>query len=364
MFVLVFAAVAAAGTERSSLRNAEGFQWAVPPYAFEFPRDHASHPRFQTEWWYYTGHLSSKAQRFGYELTFFRVGLPRFRAQSPSAWAARDLVFMHLALTEESAGRFRHHESARRASLDLAGADSTRYRVWLGDAFAGFAADGVTHRLRAAGPTFAIDLSLVSGKPPAIHGENGVSQKSPGRGNASHYYSLTQLATTGVLVRDGDTLQVEGRSWMDHEFATNGMAATHAGWDWFSVQLDDGRELMLYQLRRRGGTVEPLSHGTLVERDGQTRALELAEFHIESTGRWTSPRTGAVYPSGWVLRVPSIALEITLEPTLKDQELVVPSMGGVVYWEGSVRLKAVSRGVPVQGTGYVELTGYTGRAPF
>lgn len=362
--VSTLAAAPAASPEHASRVDAQGFQLALPPYAFEFPRDHAAHPRFRTEWWYYTGHLRSHDERFGYELTFFRVGLPSLRPQSPSAWAARELVFMHVALTEESRGRFRHHEEARRVAMGLAGADSTRYQVWLGEASAGFAEDGVTHRLRAAGPKFALDLSLVSEKSPAIHGANGVSQKSAGLGNASHYYSLTRLATTGVVVRDGDTLKVEGRSWMDHEFATNTMAATHAGWDWFSVQLDDGRELMLYQLRLKSGAVEPLSHGTLVERDGRTRGLRLSDFRIESTGRWTSPRTRAVYPSGWVLRVPGEQLVITLEPTVKDQELVVPSMGGVAYWEGSVRLKAVSRGLPVKGTGYVELTGYTGRAPF
>ncbi len=364
LLVLTLGVVSAAGPQQPTALDAQGFQLAVPPYAFEFPRDHASHPRFQTEWWYYTGHLESARERFGYELTFFRVGLPRLRPQSPSAWAARELVFMHLALTEESRGRFRHHEATRRVSMGLAGADSTRYRVWLQDAFAGLADDGVTHRLRANSPTFGLDLSLASSKPPAIHGEHGVSQKAAGRGNASHYYSLTRLAANGVLIRDGDTLKVGGTSWMDHEFATNPMAATHAGWDWFSVQLEDGRELMLYQLRLKSGAVEPLSHGTLVERDGRTRALRLADFRIEATGHWRSPHTRADYPSGWVLRVPAEQLVITLEPTVKDQELVVPSMGGVAYWEGSVRLKAVSRGVPVQGVGYVELTGYVGRPPF
>jgi len=353
-----------AGSADASRFDAQGFQLALPPYTFSFPRDHAAHPGFQTEWWYYTGHLGSKAERFGYELTFFRVGLPRLRPQSPSAWAARDLIFLHVALTEESRGRFRHHESARRASLGLAGADSTRYRVWLDDAFAGLAEDGRTHRIRGGGKDFAIDLSMTSGKSPVVHGGGGVSQKSAGRGNASHYYSLTRLETSGVVVRGGDTLRVEGQSWMDHEFASNPMAATHAGWDWFSVQLEDGRELMLYQLRLKNGGAEPLSHGTLVARDGGTRALRLKDYSIAPTGRWTSPKTGAVYPSGWVLRVPSEELEITLDPTVKDQELVAASMGGVVYWEGSVRVRALSRGVAVGGTGYVELTGYSGRAPF
>ncbi len=362
--VLALTVVAPARAETPPRFDSQGFQLALPPYRFEFPRDHASHPRFQTEWWYYTGHLRSKSERFGYELTFFRVGLPRLRPQSPSAWAARDLMFMHLALTEESRGKFRQHESARRTSLGLAGADTARFHVWLDDAFAGLAPDGVTHQLRSRGPAFGIDLMLESSKAPVIHGEQGVSQKSAGEGNASHYYSLTRMKTSGVVVRDGDTLEVVGQSWMDHEFATNTMATTHAGWDWFSVQLDDGRELMLYQLRLKGGGVEPLSHGTLVERDGSTRGLKLADFQIEATGSWTSRKTAAVYPSGWVVRIPSEQLEIVLEPTVKDQELLAASMGGVVYWEGSVRVSARSRGATVLGSGYVELTGYTGRAPF
>ena len=361
---VVLGAVAPARTAESARVDAQGFRLALPPYEFAFPRDHAAHPDFQTEWWYYTGHLQSKSERFGYELTFFRVGLPRLRPQSPSAWAARDLIFLHLALTEESRGRFRHHESARRAAVGLAGADTTRYHVWLDDAFAGLDPDGVTHHVRGAGADFALDLQMRSEKLPTIHGEGGVSQKSTGRGHASHYYSLTRLATTGIVVKDGDTLRVEGPSWMDHEFASNPMAATHAGWDWFSVQLDDGRELMLYQLRLKGGGVEPLSHGTLVARDGRTRGLRLADFSVEPTGRWTSPKTGAVYPSGWVLRVPSEKLVLTLEPTVNDQELIASSMAGVVYWEGSVRVKAVSQDKPLGGVGYVELTGYTGRAPF
>ena len=363
--VLAFMAAPSPGSAGGEVPvDANGFRLAVPPYTFVFPRDHASHPSFQTEWWYYTGHLSSKDRSFGYELTFFRVGLPRLRPTSPSAWAARDLIFMHLALTDEKGNRFHHFESARRAAMSLAGADSTRYHVWIDDAFAGLAQDGRTHRLRGSAPDFALELSLTSTKPPAIHGAKGVSQKSAGVGHASHYYSLTRLATSGRVVLGGDTLSVQGDSWMDHEFASNTMGSTHSGWDWFSVQLGDGRELMLYQLRLKNGQIEPLSHGTLVHADGSTRALSRAEFTIASRTQWTSPHTGAVYPSGWTLRVPSEQLELELEPTVKDQELVAASMGGVVYWEGSVRVRAMSHGVRVEGAGYVELTGYTGRAPF
>ena len=360
----VAASLAVAAAPAGPPLDPQGYRLAVPPWAFRFPADHASHPRFRTEWWYYTGHLEAPGRSFGYELTFFRVALPQQRADSPSAWAARDLVFLHLALTDETRGRFRQHEAARRVALGLAGADSTRYSAWLDDAFARLEADSLTHRLRGAGGDFSLDLSLVPRKPPAIHGSNGVSQKSAGAGNASHYYSLTRLETAGRVVAGQDTFEVRGESWMDHEFASNRMAGTHTGWDWFSVQLDDGRELMLYQLRLRGGGVEPLSHGTLVAADGRTRALALADFRIRALGRWRSPRTGAEYPSGWTLEVPDEGLSLTLTPALADQELVARAMGGVVYWEGSVRATGTSRGAPATGRGYVELTGYAGRAPF
>jgi predicted secreted hydrolase len=344
--------------------DAQGFQLALPPFAFRFPRDHAAHPRFRTEWWYYTGHLRGPGHAFGYEVTFFRVGLPPRGTAGASAWAARDLLFVHLALTDEAAKRFRHSESARRGALGLAGADSTRYAVWLDASFARLEADSLTHHVQGAAPGFALDLELTPRKPPVVHGERGVSQRSAGAGNASHYYSLTRLATRGRVAAGRDTIAVEGWSWMDHEFGSNHLAATHTGWDWFSVQLDDGRELMLYRLRRRDGSVEPLSQGTWVDADGSSRTLRLADVRVRATGTWHSPQTGADYPSGWVLEVPGESLVLTLTPTLSDQELLAGSMGGIAYWEGSVRVEGTRRGARVGGAGYVELTGYAGRAPF
>lgn len=343
----------------------DGYRLAVPPYAFVFPLDHAAHPAYRSEWWYYTGHLRAGGREFGYELTFFRVGLPvAAGGKRDSAWRARHVIFRHLALTDESARRFRTQERADRQALDLAGADSTRYLVWLGDDYAGLEADRTTHRLVGHGDDFALDLRLVPEKPPVVHGELGVSQKAAGMGNASHYYSFTRLATRGRLVIDRDTLEVTGRSWMDHEFGSNQMQETHAGWDWFSVQLSDGRDLMLYRLRQKGGGLEPFSSGTLVEADGRSQHIAYADFDTGPTGEWRSPRTGGRYPSGWRLRLPNEGIELTLSPTLPDQELVVNSMGGLAYWEGSVRVTGKSAGKPVTGQGYVELTGYAGRSPF
>lgn len=357
--VMVALSIAAAPVVRV---DPDGFRLAVPGWTYRFPLDHAAHPQFRTEWWYYTGHLRAGARTFGYEATFFRFALPRAAvAGQPSAWRARDVLFRHLALTDEQGRRFRFDDRAERQALDLAGADSTRYLVWLGDDYAGLDADRRTHRVVGRTGEFALDLALVPEKPPVFHGQDGVSRKS--ETDASHYYSLTRLATRGRLALGRDTLAVEGRSWMDHEWMSHRMSDTHAGWDWFSLQLADGRDLMLYRLRRRDGSDEPQSSGTLVGAGGGSRHLPRAAFEIRSTGTWRSPRTGGVYPAGWVLRLPGEALELTLTPVLADQELVAPSMKGLAYWEGRVRASGRSAGRAIAGEGYVELTGYAGPPP-
>lgn len=367
---IIFCTVAAAppGT-RAEARvrlDADGFRLAMPGWSYQFPQDHAAHPSFRIEWWYYTGHLRAGNKAFGYEATFFRVALPVPTARpagEPSAWRARHVLFRHLALTDEAGKRFLFDDRAERHALDLAGADSTRYLTWIGDDYVGLEADRRTHRVVGRAPEFALDLHLVPEKPPVIHGDDGVSRKSGEEGQASHYYSLTRLATRGRLVRGRDTLAVEGRSWMDHEWSSSRLRDTHAGWDWFSVQLSDGRDLMLYRLRRKSGEDEPVSSGTLVAADGAARHLPLDAFEIRATGRWKSPESGGDYPSGWIVRVPSAGLDLTLEPVLADQELRVPTMNGIVYWEGRVRVRGTSAGRAVSGEGYVELTGYAGPAP-
>lgn len=344
-------------------RNPLGYRHAVAPWRFEFPRDHASHPDFQTEWWYYTGRLESAGRAFGYELTFFRVGLDPARRASASAWAPHSILFAHFALTDIGGKRFRFDERIARPALGMAGADSVRFRVWLDDWSAALDPDGRTHRLRASAESFAVDLSLETRQPPAIHGEGGVSRKSSGIGEASHYYSMPRLATRGTLRVLGRTFEVRGETWMDHEFGSGRLAAGLVGWDWFGLQLDDGRSLMLYRLRRKDGGTEPVSSGTLIERDGRTRHLPLEAFETRATGSWKSPRTGAEYPSGWIVRVPSASLELEVTPAIQGQELVTGGAAGVIYWEGAVRVSGRANGRPLGGHGYVELTGYTGRTP-
>lgn len=336
-----------------------GFENANRAYAFRFPRDHAAHYGYGSEWWYYTGHLRAPdGRRFGYELTFFRVGLrPGNPAPSAgqSAWRGNQLYPAHFALTDESGHAFVHFERLARQALG-AGSSSDRALDVHVDDWSLVGTDPFRMRARAGG--VAIALSQFAQKPPAIHGQNGVSVKAACATCASHYYSMTRLRTTGKLVYGGQTLSVDGVSWMDHEFGSDELQSNQAGWDWFSVQLDDRRELMLYRLRQKDGSVTPQSSGSLVAADGSVTHLNLADFRIEPTGRWKSPHTGADYPSGWRIRIAKANIELVLAPTVLDQELADTS-GGISYWEGAVDvLDAVSR--RPAGVGYVELTGYAG----
>ncbi len=341
-----------------AVAEAPEFRDASTPWTFTFPRDHAAHPDFQTEWWYYTGHLDGGGRSFGYELTFFRVGVSR--SPRASAWALRDLLFAHAALTDENGRRFFYADTLVRPVLGRGGADSVRYRVWIDDWRAGLDSAGTQHELAADAGAFAIDLALQPGKPPVAHGAHGISRKQADLTRSSHYVSLTRMPTRGRVRLDGHWLDVRGASWMDHEFMTTPFDDVHDGWDWFGLQLDDGRELMLYRLRMKGGGFEPYSSGTWVEKDGRSRHLTLADFTIESTGTWTSRASGGRYPAGWRIMVPAERLELALAPTVADQELRTRGIVGVTYWEGSVTIRGRHADAPVTGRGYAELTGYTG----
>ena len=330
-----------------------GFAQAVAPRPLAFPADHGPHPDFRTEWWYYTGNLRTTAGRHvGFQLTFFRVALAPAAAARPSAWATRQLYLAHFAVTDTAGRRFHAARRTSRAALGLAGAEAAPFHVWVERWTA--EADGETTRLRADEDDVAIDLRLSPAKPVALQGDRGLSRKGPEPGNASLYYSVTRLRARGVVRLPGETLDVSGAAWMDREWSTSALGPRVEGWDWFAVQLDDGRDLMVYVLRRRDGTTDPLSAGTLVAADGTTRPLAARDVRVEALDHWTSPRTGVRYPSRWHLDVPSAALQLEIRPRLADQELVV----GTRYWEGAVAVAGLSDGRAASGQGYVELVGY------
>jgi predicted secreted hydrolase len=349
----------------------DGFTVARAPYAYRFPNDHFAHPGYQTEWWYYTGHLRADDGRtFGFELTFFRVGLhpgdPEPTA-TQSRWRGSELYPAHFAITDERGHTFFHVERFAREALGMGSASARALDVRVGDwslegrPLADPSREAMHLRAQAldAGKPDAMDLEVVPAKRPAIHGHDGISKKAACATCASHYYSYTRLITNGTLVFRGERMRVEGLSWMDHEYGSGELQRDQAGWDWFSVQLDDGRELMLYALREKDGSITPQSSGTLVERDGTTRYLALSDFAIEASARWTSPHTHGDYPSAWRVRVPSAGIDIDVTPTVADQELANTSTG-ISYWEGAVRVRGRDDATRTTGVGYVELTGYAG----
>ena len=331
---------------------------ATAGYTFEFPRDHASHPDYKIEWWYYTGNVKSHdGRRFGYQVTFFRVGIDHTPA-NPSRWAVRDLFMTHLAISDASGRRYRFAEKLSRGGPGLAGAAGDRYYTWNEDWVA--TRKGGQHLLRASSTEAAIDLVLDEGKSPVIHGVNGISQKGAQTGNASHYYSLTRMPTRGTIMIDGKRVEVSGESWMDHEFGTSFLEAEQRGWDWLSMQLSDGRELMLYQLRRADGSRDPRSSGTMVDRSGRSLHLTKDDFTLTPGRAQFRSKNGAVYPIEWTVTVPSQRIDLEVTTPLNDQELSLERSTGIAYWEGMIDVSGSAAGAPVSGSGYLEMTGYHG----
>jgi predicted secreted hydrolase len=335
--------------------NPTGFARARAPRSFSFPQDHGPHPDYRTEWWYFTGNLETpQGRHFGYELTMFRIGLAPKAPERASRWAANEVYLAHFAVTDVAGQSFRAFERLTRGALGLAGASATPFRVWVEDWSAeGRATDALSVHLRAAEEGAGIDLLLESTKPPVLQGDGGLSQKSAEPGNASYYYSMTRMPTSGTLRVGAQTFQVQGLSWMDREWGTSALSPEQAGWDWFALQLSDGRDLMFYRLRRRDGSVDPFSAGSLVGTDGRAIKLARGDVHIEVLDQWASP-DGVRYPSRWRLSVPKEGLELDIRPLVPNQELRL----SVRYWEGAVGVRGRSRGSPIQGSGYVELAGY------
>ena len=334
---------------------------AVAGYRFEFPRDHFAHPCYQTEWWYFTGNVStSQGRSFGFQLTFFREGVKSVYP-NPSRWRADDLYLAHFAISDLANQRFFYSQTMRRAGVGLAGVEQAEGHIWNG-LWRAELKDGAW-RLQAAQGDHAIELLLLPHKPPVIQGNNGISQKAEGEGNASHYYSLTRLETSGKLRIDNEVHAVSGWAWMDHEFSTSQLQPEQVGWDWVSLQMEDGTECMLFQLRRKDGSRDPHSAGSFVDREGRATQLHSGDFQMTPLAEWTSPTSGVRYPIRWRVQVPRIDLNAEVVAAMPDQELDARETTGTVYWEGSIRVTGQRHGRAVAGRGYLEMTGYAGPLP-
>ncbi len=344
---------------------------ALAPRPFSFPLDHGVHPEYRTEWWYYTGNLqAADGGQFGYQLTFFRSALTPAAVERASALATNQIYMAHFAVTDAASGQHRSFERFSRGGNQsnqnnqggLAGASGDpAFSVWLDDWSAQEITPGVMRVQAAAsdksGP-LAIDFTLKVEHPPVLHGDEGLSQKGPEAGNASYYYSLVQITSTGTITTPTGASAVTGVSWMDHEFGTSALSKDAVGWDWYSVQLANGAALMFATVRNRTGSAANDFVGTFVQPDGTQSQLATKDFNVTATGQWTSPRTGASYPSGWQVTIPSHELSLTLTPLVEDQEMQV----AFVYWEGAVNAAGRLAGNAITGRGYVELTGYSAGA--
>ena len=341
-----------------------GYSRALEARTFNFPEDHGPHESFRTEWWYVTGNLNSEdGDPFGFQFTIFRNSLSPSRSNGTSAWNTNQAYMGHFALTDINENDFFFEEKFSRGAVGLAGAETNPLRIWIEDWFLeGSTQDKNVFPLRRSGggDGFQLDLTLQEGKPVVLQGEEGLSKKGNAPGNASYYFANTRMPASGTLLVNGELLEVSGLAWMDREWSTSALSDGQVGWDWFALHLDDGWDLMVYQLRRADGSADPLSAASLIDPSGRKTTLQLgSDILIQPNDYWNSSLGDAQYPSGWNIKVPSQDWDLLVEPAVDDQELLVTFR----YWEGSVRVSGTGKnGARMNGRGYAELTGYAGDA--
>ncbi|MBC8145379.1 MAG: carotenoid 1,2-hydratase [bacterium] len=338
-------------------QQSDTFSFATVERGVSLPADHAAHPDFQTEWWYYTGHLrAADGRRFGFQLTWFRNALTTEQL-AESKFKAKTVYFAHFTVTDKDGKTFRFAERiSRGGNYDNAGADSRVLRTWIGDwVLEGL---GSMFYMSARGDSMGLSLVGTPRKPAVLHGTNGYSQKGDQPTNASMYYSLPRIAVAGVLTLDSVPIDVEGEAWMDHEFGTSHLDSGQVGWDWFSLQLANNEEIMVYGLRDRTGAYHPRASGAYILSNGTRVPLAMKDYRIEVLEQWKSPKSAATYPAKWRITIPSQSFEAVVTPYIPDQELRTDNTVRVTYWEGAVSVAAKRNGAAVQGEGYVELTGY------
>jgi len=344
-----------------------GWRAALPGWKYEFPRDHGPHREFKTEWWYATGTLAdAEGHEYGFQLTFFREGIsPGKKPPGSSRFRVTELPFAHFAFTDVTGKSFRYFQRSSRGAFGEAGfnipGEIDPRMAWMEDWVLEQDKKGALH-LKASASTPSeknsgrgIDLTLVQERMPLIHGGGGISPKSSKPVHASHYYSLTRLKAAGSVQINGKSLPVTGLVWFDHEWATNSLDASEAGWDWSGLHLSNGDDLMLFRIRDQEGKTVFVS-GTLRDTNGQVR--QISDLELKPHGTWKSPHTAGVYPGGCEVRIPSLGLSLDLKPRLADQELVLAPFA---YWEGAVKGEGMIKGAPVKAEGYLEMTGYGGK---
>jgi predicted secreted hydrolase len=334
------------------------------PCNLEFPTDHGPHPGYRTEWWYYTGNLKSESgNRYGFQLTFFRnqitpSGAKKKWPRPSSSWRSQQVYIGHAAISDISNKQHVQAEVMAREALGMAGGvfRSGHTDVFINNWSARIGP--VIHFLKADTDDFGFDLKLKPAKMPVLHGDGGYSQKGASPEQASCYYSISRLQTTGVLRLADKSERAAGLSWMDHEYGTAAMGPDLKGWDWFSLQQSDQTEIMIFLLRKKDGELSSMSSGTFVDASGQIRHLTRDDFELTVLDSWKSRHSKAVYPARWQLRIFPLSIDVVVTPTMADQEMRATQSTGVIYWEGSVSLTGKRNGELIEGWGYVEMTGY------
>ncbi|MEO0756470.1 MAG: lipocalin-like domain-containing protein [Cyanobacteria bacterium J06648_16] len=333
------------------------FARVYEPDPLQFPQDLGPHEDYQTEWWYYTGNLATESGReFGYQLTFFRRGLTpgRDANSGTSSWRTNQVYFSHFTISDIENNQFYPHERFSRGAEGLTGAQSAPYRVWIEDWSAEQVAPGKVHLTADAGDV-ALDLTLTQTLPPVLQGDRGFSPKGPEPGNASYYYSIVQQQTEGTVTIGDEAIPVVGKSWKDHEYSTSVLSEGTVGWDWFSLQLDNGSALMLFALRKETETGLNIADGKFIAADGSETRITAGDCQVKVLDTWLSPASGAAYPAQWHIEIPNIGLTLDGQPLMPNQELNVSN----TYWEGATAFEGRLDQAPIAAKGYIEMTGYT-----
>ena len=350
---------------------ANKWKLALPGYKYNFPSEHRSHPNFKIEWWYFSGNVKDESgNKYSFMLTFFRRGLRLEKTSevNRSRWALNNLYFSHFSVYSAKKNKHYFSEKISRGALGQAGASTEKFKVWIDDWKAEIADRNQPNKILifAKKDKLYLDFELEPQKNPVIHGTNGISQKSSGVGQASHYYSFTRLKVNGSLSIEGKRIGVNGSAWMDHEFGSNQLGKEQIGWDWFSIQLSNNTELMLYLMRNKSGSYDLTSSGSLIASDGSVIHLSLNDFKIKNKRFWKSKKSKALYPVEWVIEVPKYNINLKIKALHEKQELDTAKSTQIIYWEGGINVEGFSQGVSVNGVGFVEMTGYAkyGRPKF
>ncbi len=341
------------------LESSDGqFEFVTTSRQLEFPRDHGSHPEFQTEWWYITGNLkNNEGRQFGYQFTIFRRALSRDLPELDSNWTTSQAYLAHAGITDVQSKMYLVDEIYSRGALNLAGVETEPFSVWVenwrAEGSVGQCVGCLTLNIKAESNDFSFSLDLDSAKPAVLHGERGVSRKSTIPGNASYYYSLSRLRTSGTLTIKGESIPVSGNSWMDHEWFSSVLDEGQSGWDWFSLQFDDQREMMLFQVRNHDPAVEPFKYGVMIDQRGQSELIPPDQITLIPVRVWKSNLNHSEYPVHWKIEIPSHDIQLDVESLIDAQE----RDDSFRYWEGAIRVRGMESNRPITGLGYLEMTG-------